>query len=187
VPLDENDTDPLEIARKELAQKKIPLIVRRFLPDGSYEDWTWVSQKRSFLLLIFGRQRQRTHHGLIALWEHKSRGVLACNNVIIRVDPPRALRLPLYFHQHEMSDLLAEIKRLQTEIALEHQQMESLPDAPTTAPSSPLRDSASAKKPAPTASAATAGTRDDYESMQHGFQERKQAADAIMNKVPPYA
>jgi hypothetical protein len=86
-----------------------------------------------------------------------------------------------------MSDLLAEIKRLQTEIALEHQQMESLPDAPpTTAPSSPLRDSASAKKPAPTASAPTAGTRDDYESMQHGFQERKQAADAIMTKVPPY-
>ena len=40
VPLDEGDTDPLEIARKELAQKKIPLIVRRFLPDGSYEDWT---------------------------------------------------------------------------------------------------------------------------------------------------
>ncbi|KEI41798.1 uncharacterized protein L969DRAFT_83636 [Mixia osmundae IAM 14324] len=36
----ENETDPLEIAMKELAQGKIPLIVRRFLPDGSYEDWT---------------------------------------------------------------------------------------------------------------------------------------------------
>ncbi|CAJ0833767.1 11437_t:CDS:10 [Entrophospora sp. SA101] len=34
-----NETDPLEIARKELSQKKIPLMIRRFLPDGSYEDW----------------------------------------------------------------------------------------------------------------------------------------------------
>ncbi|CAG8683718.1 9484_t:CDS:2 [Acaulospora morrowiae] len=35
----DNEIDPLEIARKELRQKKIPLMVRRFLPDGSYEDW----------------------------------------------------------------------------------------------------------------------------------------------------
>lgn len=39
VALDASDYDPLEIAKKELAQKKIPLIIRRFLPDGSYEDW----------------------------------------------------------------------------------------------------------------------------------------------------
>ena len=30
----EGETDPLVIAMKELAQKKIPLIVRRYLPDG---------------------------------------------------------------------------------------------------------------------------------------------------------
>jgi hypothetical protein len=24
---------------KELKEKKIPLIIRRYLPDGSYEDW----------------------------------------------------------------------------------------------------------------------------------------------------
>ncbi len=36
----EGETDPLQIARKELAQKKIPLIVRRYLPDNSYEDWS---------------------------------------------------------------------------------------------------------------------------------------------------
>lgn len=35
----EGETDPLQIAKKELAQKKIPLVVRRHLPDGSYEDW----------------------------------------------------------------------------------------------------------------------------------------------------
>ncbi|KAI9597379.1 RNA polymerase, subunit omega/K/RPB6 [Syncephalis fuscata] len=35
----EGETDPLVIAHKELVEKKIPLIVRRFLPDGSYEDW----------------------------------------------------------------------------------------------------------------------------------------------------
>ena len=34
-----DESDPLEIARKELSQKKIPLMIRRFLPDGSYEDW----------------------------------------------------------------------------------------------------------------------------------------------------
>ena len=27
------------IAERELAEKKIPFVIRRFLPDGSYEDW----------------------------------------------------------------------------------------------------------------------------------------------------
>lgn len=35
----EGETDPLQIAMKELAAKKIPLIVRRTLPDGSFELW----------------------------------------------------------------------------------------------------------------------------------------------------
>lgn len=33
------ETDPLLIARMELRQKKIPFVIRRYLPDGSYEDW----------------------------------------------------------------------------------------------------------------------------------------------------
>ncbi|KAF1815714.1 DNA-directed RNA polymerase II subunit F [Eremomyces bilateralis CBS 781.70] len=36
----EGETDPLQIAIKELREKKIPLVVRRYLPDGCYEDWT---------------------------------------------------------------------------------------------------------------------------------------------------
>jgi DNA-directed RNA polymerase I, II, and III subunit RPABC2 len=36
----EGETDPLQIAIKELAQKKIPLVIRRYLPDGSFEDWS---------------------------------------------------------------------------------------------------------------------------------------------------
>ena len=36
----ENETDPLQIAMKELKARKIPLILRRYLPDGSFEDWT---------------------------------------------------------------------------------------------------------------------------------------------------
>ncbi|KAJ4413221.1 subunit common to RNA polymerases I, II, and III [Didymella pomorum] len=36
----EGMTDPLQIAAKELREKKIPLVVRRYLPDGFYEDWT---------------------------------------------------------------------------------------------------------------------------------------------------
>ena len=35
----QGETDPLQIARKELQQKKIPMIIRRYLPDKSYEDW----------------------------------------------------------------------------------------------------------------------------------------------------
>lgn len=32
----EGETDPLQIAIKELREKKIPLIVRRYMPDGWY-------------------------------------------------------------------------------------------------------------------------------------------------------
>jgi DNA-directed RNA polymerase I, II, and III subunit RPABC2 len=35
----EGETDPLKIAMKELREKKIPIVIRRYLPDGSYEDW----------------------------------------------------------------------------------------------------------------------------------------------------
>lgn len=35
----QGETDPLEIARKELTARKIPMIIRRYLPDKSYEDW----------------------------------------------------------------------------------------------------------------------------------------------------
>lgn len=35
----EGETDPLQIAMKELKQRKIPIIIRRYLPDHSYEDW----------------------------------------------------------------------------------------------------------------------------------------------------
>ncbi|CAN0103618.1 unnamed protein product [Ectocarpus fasciculatus] len=33
------ETDPLKIAMEELLQRKIPMIIRRYLPDGSFEDW----------------------------------------------------------------------------------------------------------------------------------------------------
>jgi DNA-directed RNA polymerase I, II, and III subunit RPABC2 len=32
----EGETDPLQIALKELREKKIPLVIRRYLPDGWY-------------------------------------------------------------------------------------------------------------------------------------------------------
>jgi DNA-directed RNA polymerase I, II, and III subunit RPABC2 len=31
--------DPMDIAEKELNAKLVPFIVRRYLPDGSFEDW----------------------------------------------------------------------------------------------------------------------------------------------------
>ena len=36
----EGETDPLEIAQKELRERKTPIIIRRYLPDGSFEDWS---------------------------------------------------------------------------------------------------------------------------------------------------
>ena len=33
------ESDPYKLAELELSTKKIPFIVRRYLPDGSYEDW----------------------------------------------------------------------------------------------------------------------------------------------------
>jgi len=33
------ETDALKIAMKELRERKIPMIIRRYLPDSSYEDW----------------------------------------------------------------------------------------------------------------------------------------------------
>ncbi|XP_065164882.1 DNA-directed RNA polymerases I, II, and III subunit RPABC2-like [Atheta coriaria] len=35
----DGETDPLQIAMKELKARKIPIIIRRYLPDNSYEDW----------------------------------------------------------------------------------------------------------------------------------------------------
>lgn len=35
----EGETDPMAIAERELNAKLVPFIVRRFLPDGTYEDW----------------------------------------------------------------------------------------------------------------------------------------------------
>ena len=36
---DGDESDPYKLAEHELNEKKIPFIVRRYLPDGSYEDW----------------------------------------------------------------------------------------------------------------------------------------------------
>ena len=39
IEIDEGVWDPMAIAEKELREKKINYVVRRYLPDGSYEDW----------------------------------------------------------------------------------------------------------------------------------------------------
>jgi DNA-directed RNA polymerase I, II, and III subunit RPABC2 len=35
----EGEYDPLTIAEKELRQRAIPMIIRRYLPDNTYEEW----------------------------------------------------------------------------------------------------------------------------------------------------
>lgn len=39
VEIEPGEWDPLKIAEKELLERKIPFIIRRYLPDSSYEDW----------------------------------------------------------------------------------------------------------------------------------------------------
>jgi len=39
VDIEPGEWDPLKIAEKELVNRKIPFIIRRYLPDGSFEDW----------------------------------------------------------------------------------------------------------------------------------------------------
>lgn len=34
-----DDYDPIAIAEKELVERKIPFVIRRYLPDKTYEDW----------------------------------------------------------------------------------------------------------------------------------------------------
>ena len=34
-----DESDPYRLAEMELGEKKIPFIVRRYLPDGAFEDW----------------------------------------------------------------------------------------------------------------------------------------------------
>ena len=36
----EGETDPLAIALKEMRQRVIPIVIRRILPDLTYEDWS---------------------------------------------------------------------------------------------------------------------------------------------------
>jgi DNA-directed RNA polymerase I, II, and III subunit RPABC2 len=60
VELEPHETDPLVIAEKELREKKIPFIIRRYLPDGSYEDWPVADLIiRQFLILI--RMAKKSH------------------------------------------------------------------------------------------------------------------------------
>ncbi len=39
VDIEPGEWDPIKIAEKELIERKIPFIIRRYLPDGSFEDW----------------------------------------------------------------------------------------------------------------------------------------------------
>ena len=39
VDLGKDDIDPILIAEKELAEGKLPFVIRRYLPNGTFEDW----------------------------------------------------------------------------------------------------------------------------------------------------
>ena len=39
ISINDNDVEPYFIALQEFNQKKINMILRRYLPDGSFEDW----------------------------------------------------------------------------------------------------------------------------------------------------
>jgi DNA-directed RNA polymerase subunit K/omega len=53
------ETDPLKIASKELRERKIPIIIRRFLPDHSpetpsFEDWAGMLHSGACRRFFFG-------------------------------------------------------------------------------------------------------------------------------------
>ncbi len=43
----EGETDPLQIAIKELREKNVPLVVRRYLPDGWYVIKSYATSEKS--------------------------------------------------------------------------------------------------------------------------------------------
>ena len=55
----EGETDPLQIAIKELREKKIPLVVRRYLPDGWYDFLAFVRICSADLLQVRGLDMRR--------------------------------------------------------------------------------------------------------------------------------
>lgn len=57
----EGETDPLQIAIKELREKKIPLVVRRYLPDG------WYFPQTTFILNKYSKSLS-THLALSMNW-----------------------------------------------------------------------------------------------------------------------
>lgn len=44
----DGETDNFKIATRELAEGKLRMIVRRYLPDGTYEDWPVTKLKPTF-------------------------------------------------------------------------------------------------------------------------------------------
>lgn len=63
----EGMTDPLQIAAKELREKKIPLVVRRFLPDG----WQVLSRNEAHgLQLTVIQVRGLDMRGALVNWEY---------------------------------------------------------------------------------------------------------------------
>ncbi|KAG8062114.1 hypothetical protein GUJ93_ZPchr0003g17617 [Zizania palustris] len=77
----EGETDPLEIAMNELRARKIPFTIRRYLSDGSYEDWgvdelivedSWKRQARLHLPEAPLRARRGGHQGKTSLVRYAS-------------------------------------------------------------------------------------------------------------------
>ncbi len=59
----EGETDPLQIAIKELSEKKIPLIVRRYMPDGWYVILFYTENRVILMLLqLRGLDLRRAAH-----------------------------------------------------------------------------------------------------------------------------
>lgn len=85
----EGETDPLQIAIKELSEKKIPLIVRRYLPDGLYVSLIRIDAKGQALMSAALRI------GLVKnyLYEHCGLLVATFHESIVQV---QALRVRIF-------------------------------------------------------------------------------------------
>ena len=72
------ETDPLKIAQKELRERKIPMIIRRYLPDNSYEDWSldeliidWPTHSYQQQLYTENKQKNSNNrNNILFIFEH---------------------------------------------------------------------------------------------------------------------
>lgn len=62
------ECDPYKLAERELNERKIPFIIRRYLPDGTYEDWKLSELTYWFIKILFVNKVMRKRNIIYVVW-----------------------------------------------------------------------------------------------------------------------